>query len=130
MKPHIEIVDGDLLSRHYDAPDRPKGSHRSAREFPCTVVSLCRMTMALTRPSAYDCWNYPPCGPVAQSAEQRTFNPKVVGSIPTGPTAFKPFVIGVLQTHRMRELWPICFNPTPTPHEISPFPRNERQGGL
>ena len=25
-------------------------------------------------------------GPLAQSAEQRTFNPWVVGSIPTGPT--------------------------------------------
>jgi hypothetical protein len=28
----------------------------------------------------------PPPGPLAQSAEQRTFNPRVVGSIPTGPT--------------------------------------------
>ena len=29
----------------------------------------------------------PPCpGPLAQLAEQRTFNPRVVGSIPTGPT--------------------------------------------
>ena len=27
-------------------------------------------------------------GPLAQSAEQRTFNPRVVGSIPTGPTEF------------------------------------------
>ena len=26
-------------------------------------------------------------GPLAQSVEQRTFNPWVVGSIPTGPTA-------------------------------------------
>jgi len=25
-------------------------------------------------------------GPLAQSVEQRTFNPWVVGSIPTGPT--------------------------------------------
>jgi len=25
-------------------------------------------------------------GPIAQSVEQRTFNPWVVGSIPTGPT--------------------------------------------
>ncbi len=25
-------------------------------------------------------------GPLAQLAEQRTFNPRVVGSIPTGPT--------------------------------------------
>src|SRR5688572_7308330 len=28
-----------------------------------------------------------PPGPLAQLAEQRTFNPRVVGSIPTGPTA-------------------------------------------
>src|SRR5918997_254535 len=27
-----------------------------------------------------------PTGPLAQLAEQRTFNPRVVGSIPTGPT--------------------------------------------
>ena len=27
-------------------------------------------------------------GPLAQSVEQRTFNPWVVGSIPTGPTIF------------------------------------------
>ena len=27
-----------------------------------------------------------PAGPLAQLAEQRTFNPRVVGSIPTGPT--------------------------------------------
>ena len=27
-------------------------------------------------------------GPLAQSVEQRTFNPWVVGSIPTGPTNF------------------------------------------
>ena len=27
-------------------------------------------------------------GPLAQSVEQRTFNPWVVGSIPTGPTHF------------------------------------------
>ena len=26
-------------------------------------------------------------GPLAQSVEQRTFNPWVVGSIPTGPTS-------------------------------------------
>ena len=26
-------------------------------------------------------------GPIAQSVEQRTFNPWVVGSIPTGPTS-------------------------------------------
>ena len=28
-------------------------------------------------------------GPLAQSVEQRTFNPWVVGSIPTGPTLLK-----------------------------------------
>ena len=28
-------------------------------------------------------------GPLAQSVEQRTFNPWVVGSIPTGPTKFE-----------------------------------------
>ena len=27
-------------------------------------------------------------GPLAQSVEQRTFNPWVVGSIPTGPTKY------------------------------------------
>ena len=30
-------------------------------------------------------------GPLAQSVEQRTFNPWVVGSIPTGPTYFGAF---------------------------------------
>ena len=29
-------------------------------------------------------------GPLAQSVEQRTFNPWVVGSIPTGPTHVLP----------------------------------------
>ncbi len=29
-------------------------------------------------------------GPLAQSVEQRTFNPWVVGSIPTGPTSKGP----------------------------------------
>lgn len=29
-------------------------------------------------------------GPLAQLVEQRTFNPWVVGSIPTGPTFFVP----------------------------------------
>ncbi len=29
-------------------------------------------------------------GPLAQSVEQRTFNPWVVGSIPTGPTQQQP----------------------------------------
>jgi hypothetical protein len=29
-------------------------------------------------------------GPLAQSVEQRTFNPWVVGSIPTGPTKLPP----------------------------------------
>src|SRR4051812_2834482 len=33
-----------------------------------------------------------PHGPLAQLAEQRTFNPRVVGSIPTGPTA-RAFVL-------------------------------------
>jgi hypothetical protein len=32
-------------------------------------------------------------GPLAQSVEQRTFNPWVVGSIPTGPTLPYKFVI-------------------------------------
>ncbi len=31
-------------------------------------------------------------GPLAQLAEQGTFNPKVVGSIPTGPTTLDPIV--------------------------------------
>ena len=34
----------------------------------------------------YDQSNYGKLGPLAQSVEQRTFNPWVVGSIPTGPT--------------------------------------------
>ena len=34
----------------------------------------------------------PPYGPLAQLAEQRTLNPKVVGSIPTRPTKFKDLV--------------------------------------
>ena len=37
-------------------------------------------------------------GPLAQLAEQRTFNPWVVGSIPTGPTQVfilrTPFMVG------------------------------------
>ena len=31
---------------------------------------------------------YRKLGPLAQSVEQRTFNPWVVGSIPTGPTSY------------------------------------------
>lgn len=31
-------------------------------------------------------------GPLAQLVEQRTFNPWVVGSIPTGPTFLCPFM--------------------------------------
>ena len=32
----------------------------------------------------------PSCGSLAQLAEQRTFNPRVLGSIPRRPTIFKP----------------------------------------
>ena len=34
--------------------------------------------------------HYSDAGPVAQSVEQRTFNPKVAGSIPAGPTKEMP----------------------------------------
>ena len=34
----------------------------------------------------HSCTLHPKKGPLAQSVEQRTFNPWVVGSIPTGPT--------------------------------------------
>ena len=34
-------------------------------------------------------------GPLAQSVEQRTFNPWVVGSIPTGPTAILEDYVGL-----------------------------------
>ena len=45
-------------------------------------------------------------GPLAQSVEQRTFNPWVVGSIPTGPTQFLvilPFVSNLLIETRARQ---------------------------
>src|SRR5687768_9757702 len=38
------------------------------------------------RRRAADGWQTVTRGPLAQLAEQRTFNPRVVGSIPTGPT--------------------------------------------
>ena len=38
-----------------------------------------------------DCFYDDLLGPLAQSVEQRTFNPWVVGSIPTGPTK-NPFL--------------------------------------
>jgi len=34
-------------------------------------------------------------GPLAQSVEQRTFNPWVVGSIPTGPTKTNPSIVTI-----------------------------------
>ena len=34
-------------------------------------------------------------GPLAQLAEQQTFNPRVVGSSPTGPTAGIPYRQGI-----------------------------------
>ena len=39
-------------------------------------------------------------GPLAQSVEQRTFNPWVVGSIPTGPTTFTE-----LRELKLLKLW-------------------------
>ena len=35
-------------------------------------------------------------GPLAQSVEQRTFNPWVLGSIPSGPTLFRAVTIPIL----------------------------------
>jgi hypothetical protein len=35
-------------------------------------------------------------GPIAQSVEQRTFNPWVLGSIPSGPTLFRAVTIPIL----------------------------------
>src|SRR3954447_2106098 len=41
----------------------------------------------VSRVVSWDFWRLSaPTGPLAQLAEQRTFNPRVVGSIPTGPT--------------------------------------------
>jgi len=37
-------------------------------------------------------------GPLAQSVEQRTFNPWVVGSIPTGPTILQKFIRTAITT--------------------------------
>ena len=42
-------------------------------------------------------------GPLAQSVEQRTFNPWVVGSIPTGPTLNKPVFYGNLPIFTLGE---------------------------
>jgi hypothetical protein len=36
-------------------------------------------------------------GPLAQLAEQRTFNPRVVGSSPTGPTSKVPSQVGLTE---------------------------------
>lgn len=65
-----------------------------------------------------------PFGPVAQSAEQRTFNPKVAGSIPAGPTvlpydpraarraSFKQGLARLRREHRHPRQWR-----TPSPLE-------------
>ena len=60
-----------------------------------STLPLSRARRALVRPAARSRPPYagparigatPAAGPLAQSAEQRTFNPRVVGSSPTGPT--------------------------------------------
>jgi hypothetical protein len=57
-----------------------------------------------------------PCpGPLAQLAEQRTFNPRVVGSIPTGPTA--PTALTCRFTSRV--LLVRARRPQAQPHEAS-----------
>ena len=48
--------------------------------------SSCETERTAAMGSTPRCVNYSYAGPVAQLVEQRTFNPKVVGSIPTGPT--------------------------------------------
>ena len=51
-------------------------------------------------------------GPVAQLVEQGTFNPKVVGSIPTRPTVYDP-VEEHIQAYNARDLERFigCFSP-------------------
>jgi hypothetical protein len=46
---------------------------------------------------------YPPVGPLAQLAEQRAFNPKVVGSIPTRPTTSTHPGVRALASGQSRE---------------------------
>jgi hypothetical protein len=48
------------------------------------------LPLKLVRPRKFDRVGFSAAaGPLAQSVEQRTFNPWVVGSIPTGPTKKK-----------------------------------------
>jgi hypothetical protein len=53
---------------------------------PGLVIWVLTITLRKRQISPFGLW-LP--GPLAQSVEQRTFNPWVVGSIPTGPTPVK-----------------------------------------
>ncbi len=60
-----------------------------------------------------------PAGPLAQLAEQRTFNPRVVGSIPTGPTVNAQ----VSAEHRVSRPRPSAARSAVSPHERESPPR-------
>ena len=75
-----------MQSRVVALPSRACVQHSTADRSPTGLATAGSLGASFLGLRAGDRQAIPEFGPLAQLAEQRTFNPRVVGSIPTGPT--------------------------------------------